>query len=72
MTIEQKAREIADGLSEMEREWLTGWQGPNVWPSDQLDAMVRAFDENYGKHGLRETLMKVVVAAVAFRQGERA
>lgn len=28
MTIEQKAREIAKGLSDMEREWLTGWQGP--------------------------------------------
>jgi hypothetical protein len=37
-----------------------------VWPSEQLDAMVRAFDENSEKHGLRETLMAVVSTANRF------
>lgn len=42
---------------------------PAVWPSERLDDMVRAFDKNIQKHGLRETLMAVVHASLSAFKG---
>lgn len=77
--IERVARVIGEHFSAGERAHGTHFDAaraaikampPDVWDSDTLDAMVRAFIASRAKHGLRETLMAVCNAWIDAALGD--